>query len=223
VPVGCGVVPQTVDARQHTLPGFRLTLFDRKESTMHTTHCVPLLGRTYRFAAERDAGDDVVRSVTMLADGQGNLDTIRRLLLRHCDILAPPGSAGSSLIPDLFAEPDVRQRLMRLGRIETGTPQTLIADVSYGNLVKIGQYRGSRIELQANEKQTLCVTALWLGQGVEVGRGFDVFTTTCPTLPAQYAARVLSGEWTSPQQEILKTLLRDGTTPQVALQAATLL
>lgn len=190
---------------------------------MHTTHYASFSGRTYRFDAERDAGEDIVRSVTMLADGQGNLDTIRRLLLRHCDVLAPQGSPGNSLLPDLFAAPDVRQRLMRLGQLETGTPQTLIADVSYGNLVKIGQYRGSRIELQANEKQILCVTALWLGQGVEVGRGFDVFTTTCPTLPAQYASRVLPGEWTYPQQEILKTLLRDGTTPQVALQAATLL
>ena len=190
---------------------------------MHTTHCVPLLGRTYRFDAERDAGDDIVRSITLLATGQGNLETVRRLLLRHCDVLAPHGSLGSSLLPDLFASPDVRQRLMRLGRIGTGRAQTLIADVSYSNLARIGQYRGSRIELRPDDKQILCVTALWLGQGVEVGRGFDVFTTTCSTFPAQYASRVLPGEWSAPQQEILKTLLRDGTTPQVALQAATLL
>jgi hypothetical protein len=196
---------------------------DRKECTMHTTHCVPLLGRIYRFDAERDAGDDIVRSITLLADGQGNLETVRRLLLRHCDVLAPHGSPGSSLLPDLFASPDVRSRLMRLGRIETGPSQTLLADVSYGNLVKIGQYRGSRIELRPDDKQILCVTALWLGQGVEVGRGFDVFTTTCSTLPARYASRVLPGEWSAPQQEILKTLLRDGTAPQVAMQAATLL
>jgi hypothetical protein len=190
---------------------------------VRTTHHVALFGRDYHFDADALVADEIRRGVELLAGDGFNAHTLRRLLLRHCDTLAPEGASPCTLISDLFANDEVRTRITTAAGIETRPARSIVADVSYGNLVKVGRYRDKRIELRSHERQLLCVFALWLGDGAQVGRGYDVFTTTLDTAPQQVLTRELDPHWTPERRELLKVLLRDGTSLPTALETAVLL
>lgn len=190
---------------------------------MRTTHHVALFGRDYHFYTDDLVADEIRRGVDLIANRGINVDTVRRLLLRHCDTLAPEGAEPCTLVRDLFADGAVRARILASAGIDTGCARVVLADVSYNNLVKIGRYRDKRIELRPHERQQLCVFALWLGNGAEVGRGYDVFTTTLIDPTHRVLTRELDPQWTPERRELLKVLLRDGTSLPTALETAALL
>jgi hypothetical protein len=188
-----------------------------------TIQTVALFGHDYHFQADNVVADEIRSGVRLFSEGGVNVDTLRRLMLRHCDTLAPEGGEPCLLVRDLFADDTVRERIRTSAGIDTGPARTVLADVSYSNLVKIGRYRERRIELRPHERQLLCMLALWLGDGAQVGRGYDVFTTALVCPAPGFASRVLDHAWTPERCELLKVLLRDGTDERGALETAALL
>lgn len=179
-------------------------------------------GRTYEFAADPYGLKDIENSIAnLLDDTKTSIVAIRTLLLRHCDTFAPEGDEPCWLVKDLMARRDVRERIRAAGPVASTKRRLVTADVSYGRIVSIGRYLGGQMRLNTGDQAMLCTLALWLGEGVAVGRGFDVFPTDIhATLPWGFPYRVLPRDvdWTEERQDLLRTLLRDGTGYPEALE-----
>lgn len=197
----------------------------------HGPKRLTIFGETFDFTAENATADEIAESIeNVLHDGTDRkfFHSLRTLVLRQADTIEPEGAPRCGLLRRVFSEPELRKRIIERGELTAETPQLTAVDLSYGQLISLGTYQQRGMRYTPAQAKTIHVIALWIGDGITVGRGYELVMSQY-SIPAEtinvYRKPMITIErsLTSEQRETLSTLMRDGMSPREALETATLL
>lgn len=205
---------------------------DGKETPMaQSQQRLTVLGETFEFNAETTTVKEIAESIeNVLAEGADRkfFHALRTLMLRQADTIEPEGAPRCDLIRHVLSEPALRQRIIGRSNLTPETPRLTAVDLSYGQLVTLGSYQQGGMKYTPVQAKTVHVIALWIGDGVTVGRGYELVESPY-RIPVEavnvYRKPVYTFEQdlSTEQRETLRTLMRDGMNPREALETATLL
>jgi hypothetical protein len=189
-----------------------------------------VLGETFEYNAVPSTAAEIAEHVEhVLAGLDGKFfHSLRSLILRHADTIEPEGAPRCDLVRRVFGEPSVRARILERGQITTEETRLVAVDLSYGQLVSLGSYQDRRMRYTPAQSKTLHVLALWIADGVTVGRGYELVESSYH-LPVEvinvYRKPVVNLDRSlgHEQRETLRILLRDGMEPRQALETSALL
>lgn len=197
----------------------------------HGPQRLTVLGETFEFNAEQTTANEIATSIEhVLTEGADRkfFHSLRTLILRQADTIEPEGAPRCDLIRRVLSEPALRSRIIERGNIAAETPRLTAVDLSYGQVVSLGSYQQGGMKYTPVQAKTVHVIALWIGDGVTVGRGYELVESPY-RIPVEavnvYRKPVYTfeHELSTEQRETLRTLMRDGMNPREALETATLL
>lgn len=191
-----------------------------------------VLGETFEFNAPGTTANEIAESIANVLNEESDrsfFHALRTLVLRQADTIEPEGAPRCDLIRRVLGEPALRRRIIERSGLKPETPRLTAVDLSYGQLVTLGSYKQGGMKYTPLQAETVHVVALWIGEGVTVGRGYELVESPY-RIPAGRGANIyrkpmytFEHALTTEQRETLRTLLRDGMNPREALETATLL
>jgi len=156
--------------------------------------------------------------------------SLRMLVLRQADTVEPEGAPRCDLVRRVFSEPSVRQLISSRAKIAPGISGLTAVDLSYGQVLALGSYAKGGMRYTAAQFKALHTIALWIGDGIPVGRGYELVESQYG-LPASFMgyspsrkpAFAIADDLTIAQRETASTLMRDGLDPRDAVKIAAVL
>lgn len=194
-------------------------------------HRLTVLGETFDFNAEKTTANEISTSIENVLNEDTDrkfFHALRTLVLRQADTIEPEGAPRCDLVRHVLRQPELRRRIVERSHLAEEPRRLTAVDLSYGQLVTLGSYQQGGMRYTPAQSKTIHVIALWIGEGVTVGRGYELVESSY-RIPVEATnvyrkpVHTFDTDLTVEQRETLRTLMRDGMNPLEALETATLL